>query len=168
MSTRTVIPFSPLQASHRSRASSVMLAPQSRGVPPRSLLSPGHPKEGLLQDEPGVEVGLVGERRSGLLHRTERAGGPRRVAGLVQVHVDARRGVAACRREDPIAQDRRHPEQHPVDEVPFRAALLAVVALLEAPDDAPISVLYAAPVVGELPELLVERLLESLAIRGAR
>src|SRR5213080_3246289 len=167
MSTRTVIPFSPPPDSHRSEDASVMLAPQSGCVPARASSSPGYPKEGLLENELRVEVGLVRESCAGLLDRPERARRSRGVAPLLQIDVDPKRGIASGRPDDPIPQDRGRCEEDPVDEVALGPAFLAVMPFFQTTRDPPVGVLDATPIVGELGELLVEGLLQTLAVRGA-
>src|SRR2546423_8280258 len=145
-----------------------MLAPQSGRVPARGRSSPGYLKEGGLEDELRVEVRLVREGRAGLLDRAEGTSRADGVARLLEIDVDAEGRIAAGRADEAVAQDRGRREQHPVDEVALGPPLLAVMPFLQPPHDAAVGVLDAAPVVGELGELLVEGLLQALPAGGSR
>src|SRR5439155_1968202 len=122
------------------------------------------PEEKPLQDQPSVQVRLVGQVRSGLLHRPPRPRGgrggprPRQFAPDVLVQVDDELRVTAGRNQDCVAPVGRQRQQRPVQELSLGPAQPPLVLLLEPPNHAAERFLRPPPVVQERPEVLLELL----------
>src|ERR671930_2647813 len=127
-----------------------------------------HLQEGFLEDEPDVEVALVGPRGPGVLDGAHGPGGARRGAlGRFEVQVDPKLGAASASRHHAIAEQARHRQQDPVDVVALGAPLPAPMALLDPPDHAAEGLRREYALVEERRELVGELLPEPLLeLRG--
>src|SRR6187401_1422035 len=144
----------------------------SRRAGPKGLTCRGarNDQEGLLDNEAGVPVDIVGQLGARTLHGGQRRDEAADLDGRrrVPVQVEAQGGRSLNGRRDPVAEERRGRQQDPVHLIAFGPALAPGEPGLDPPDRPAVRLLGPPLLVAERRELLVQLGAESFLVGGRR